>query len=62
MLMLAIGPNYYFEFLRVAWNMSGSILGGAGVLCGSFVLSLGIAAIAFFSNKKRRPVETEIYE
>jgi hypothetical protein len=50
--VLAIGPNYFFEFLRVAWNMGGSILGGAGVLCGSFVLSFGIAAIAFSRTRK----------
>jgi hypothetical protein len=53
-LVLAIGPNYFFEFLRVAWNMGGSILGGAGVLCGSFVFSFGIATIVFFTNMKKR--------
>jgi hypothetical protein len=46
-LVLAIGPNYFFEFLRVVWNMRGSFLGGAAVLCGSFVLSFGIAAFIF---------------
>lgn len=50
-LTLAIGPNYFFEFLRVAWNMGGSILGGAGVLCGSFVLSFGIAAFVFLRTR-----------
>ena len=51
-LVLAIGPNYFFEFLRVVWNMGGSFLGGAGVLCGSFVLSFGIAALVFFRTRK----------
>lgn len=56
-LVLAIGPNYFFEFLRVAWNMGGSILGGAGVLCGSFVLSFGIAAVALFRSSYKQQVE-----
>jgi hypothetical protein len=51
-LVLAIGPNYFFEFLRVAWKMGGSILGGVGVLCGSFVLSFSIATIALLRTKK----------
>jgi hypothetical protein len=51
-LILAIGPNYFFEFLRVAWNMGGPLLGGAGVLCGSFVLSFGIAAFVFLRTRK----------
>jgi hypothetical protein len=51
-LMLAIGQNYFFEFLRVAWNMGGSLLRGAGVLCGSFVLSFGITAIVFYRTRK----------
>jgi hypothetical protein len=50
-MMLAIGPNYFFEFLRVAWNMGGSILGGAGILCGSFMLSFGIAAFVFLRTR-----------
>ena len=51
-LILAIGPNYFFEFLRVAWNMGGSMLGGAGVLCGSFVLSFVIVAVAFMRRTR----------
>jgi len=55
--MLAIGPNYFYEFLRVAWNMGSSLLGGAGILCGSSVLSLGIVAIAVFQSCSKRHVE-----
>jgi hypothetical protein len=61
-LVLAIGPNYFFEFLRVAWNMGGSILGGAGVLCGSFVLSFGIVAVAFIRTRKKQHIEGVINE
>ncbi|HEY45160.1 MAG: hypothetical protein AMJ88_14855 [Anaerolineae bacterium SM23_ 63] len=61
-LVLAIGPNYIFEFLRVAWNMGGSILGGAGVLCGSFVLSVGIVAVASIRTRKKQQVEGGINE
>jgi len=55
-LVLAIGPNYFFEFLRVVWNMSGSVLGGVGVLCGSFVLSFSIAAVAIIQRTKEGQV------
>ena len=51
-LMLAIGPNYFFEFLRVVWNLSGSVLGGVGIFCGSVVISLAIAAVATFRRTK----------
>jgi hypothetical protein len=50
-LVLAIGPNYVFEFLRVAWNMSGPLLGGVGILCGSLVLSLCIAGAVFLRTR-----------
>jgi hypothetical protein len=53
-LELAIGPNYFFEFLRVAWKLGGSILGGAGILCGSCVLSFGVAAFVFLRIRKGR--------
>jgi len=46
-LTLAIGPNYFYKFLQVAWNIGSDLLRGVGILCGSFVLSFGIAAIAF---------------
>jgi hypothetical protein len=51
-LVLAIGPNYFFEFLRVVWNMGGTILGGVAVLCGSFLLSFGVAAVALIRARK----------
>jgi hypothetical protein len=51
-LVLAIGPNYIFEFLRLAWNLGCSILAGVGVLCGSGVLA-GVIAIAVFLQARR---------
>jgi hypothetical protein len=51
-LVLAIGPNYFWEFLRVAWNLGGPILGGVGVICGSVILSFGIALVALVRGSK----------
>jgi hypothetical protein len=51
---LAIGPNYYFEFLRVAWNMAGSLLRGVGVLLGSVVLSIGIVIFLLLGSRYKR--------
>jgi hypothetical protein len=56
-LKLAIGPNYTFEFLRVAWKMGGPILGGVGVLGGSVVFSIGIAVLAFIGTRNKRYVD-----
>ncbi|NIM95009.1 MAG: hypothetical protein GTO18_15015 [Anaerolineales bacterium] len=61
-LILAIGPNYFFEFLRVAWNLSGSLLGGLGVLFGSFVLSLGIAMVALVRGSRLKRVPRKVHE
>ncbi|MGD8815423.1 MAG: hypothetical protein PVI78_13200 [Anaerolineales bacterium] len=52
-LTLAIGPNYFYEFLHVVWILGADLLRGAGILCGSFVLSFGFAAIAFIRKATR---------
>jgi hypothetical protein len=51
-LVLALGPNYFWEFLRVVWNLGGQVLGGAGVFCGSILLSMGIALVALVRGSK----------
>jgi hypothetical protein len=51
--VLAIGPNYVFEFLRVAWKMGGKFLGIGGILFGSVVLSIGIAAVTLFQSREK---------
>lgn len=56
-LVLAIGPNYFFEFFRVVWKMGVSILGSAGVLCGSVVISVGIASVVVILSRSKRSVE-----
>jgi hypothetical protein len=55
-LILAIGPNYIFEFLRIFWSMGDSLLGAVGVLCGSVVLSIGIATFTFIGARNKRQV------
>ena len=56
-LILAIGPNYFFEFLRVAWNLGGSVLGGVGVLCASSTLAAVIAIVGFLRSRTQASVE-----
>lgn len=51
-LVLAVGPNYVWEFLRVAWDLGGPVLGGVGVFCGSLLLSIGIALVALVRGSK----------
>ena len=53
-LVLAIGPNYAFEFLRVAWNLGGSVLGGAGILCASSTLAVVMALVVFLRRRTTR--------
>jgi hypothetical protein len=37
---ISLGPNYFWEFLRVAWKISLPTLGGMSTLCGSLLLAL----------------------
>jgi hypothetical protein len=37
---VALGPNYAWEFLRVAWKLGLPLLGGLSVLCGSVLMAL----------------------
>lgn len=47
---VAIGPNYVFEVLRLAWRVGGYLLGTAAVLCAATVLSLvfAVATVTLF--------------
>jgi hypothetical protein len=58
-LVLAVGPNYFFEFLRVAWNLGGSVLGGAGVLCASSMLAVVIAIVVFLRSRTQTSGEVK---
>ena len=44
-IVVALGPNYFWEFLRLAWKMGIPLLGGIGVLSGSILLA-GLLFIA----------------
>ncbi|MGB2897267.1 MAG: hypothetical protein WBB65_14025 [Anaerolineales bacterium] len=59
-LVLAVGPNYFFEFLRVAWNLGGSVLGGVGVLCASSTLAVVIAVAVFLTRRKTSQASREV--
>jgi hypothetical protein len=39
-IVVALGPNYFWEFLRVAGKISLPLLGGTSMLCGSVLLVL----------------------
>jgi hypothetical protein len=39
-IVVALGPNYIWEFLRVAWEIGLPMLGGISILCGSLLLAL----------------------
>ena len=45
-LRVALGPNYFWEFLRVIWEISFPLFGSSCILCGSVTLSL----LLFFSG------------
>lgn len=53
---LAIGPNYVFEFLRVAWHLGGSLLGALAIFWASMLVSSVIAAITFVRRRRVRRV------
>lgn len=50
---LAIGPNYVFEFLRVAWRLGGSLLGALAIFAGSTLLSAAIVLITFLRRRQK---------
>jgi hypothetical protein len=46
-ILVALGPNYFWEFLRVVWKIGLPVLGGSSIFCGSvflafFLLVMGI--------------------
>jgi hypothetical protein len=51
-LVLAIGPNFVWEFFRLVWNIGGPVLGGVGVICSSILLSITIALVALVRGSK----------
>jgi hypothetical protein len=46
---VALGPNYFWEFLRVVWKSGLPVLGGSSILCGSVLLAflLLISGVVF---------------
>jgi hypothetical protein len=39
-IMVALGPNYVWEFLKTAWEIGLPLLGAIAILCGSVLLAL----------------------
>jgi hypothetical protein len=39
-ILVTLGPNYFWEFLRVAWKVGLPLLGGSSIFCGSLLLAL----------------------
>jgi hypothetical protein len=48
-IQVALGPNYLWEFLQLAWKIGLPLLGGSSILCGSLLLAmlLFVIGIAF---------------
>lgn len=44
---VALGPNYFWEFLRVVWKIGLPILGGTSIFCTSLLLALLLLATGF---------------
>jgi hypothetical protein len=42
---VALGPNYGWEFLRVAWKISLPLLGGLASICGSVLIGLVMVVV-----------------
>jgi len=56
-IMVALGPNYFWEFIRVVWKIGFPVLGGGSILCGSILLSflfLVIGIVIMVCNRKNR--------
>lgn len=50
---LAVGPNYLFEFLRGAWSVGRSLLGGLALICGGGALALFVVVVALLQSRAR---------
>ena len=48
---VALGPNYAWEFLRVAWKISLPLLGGTITFCGSVLLALLIVIVVVVKRR-----------
>jgi hypothetical protein len=48
---LALGPNYIWEFLKVAGKVALPLMGGTGVLCGSLLLAAIILLLVWISRR-----------
>jgi len=55
---VALGPNYFWEFLKVVGKISLSLFGAMTTLCGSILIGLSIAVIVAVKNGIRHNSET----
>jgi hypothetical protein len=57
-IVVALGPNYMWEFLGLAWQIALPLLGGAGVVCGS----LGLVALLLIAGVVLKLLNTTTLE
>ena len=50
-IFVALGPNYFWEFLRVTWKISLSMFGAVITLCGSFLIGLIVFVIGLVKRR-----------
>ena len=54
--LVALGPNYFWEFLHLIWDLALPIFGGVSILCGTFVITsifLMSSLVLMALNKKK---------
>lgn len=62
-IQVALGPNYFWEFLRVIWEIGLPVLSGSSIFCGSvfltfFLLVTGIVIKVLHKTKSETPHES----
>lgn len=50
-IVVTLGPNYVWEFLRVAWKISLPLFGGMTTLCGSILIGLIIIVVVAIKRR-----------
>ena len=48
---VALGPNYFWEFLKVAWDLVLPLFGGFIALCGSFLYAMIIGVVIWILRR-----------
>ena len=53
-IVITLGPNYYWEFLKVVWNLGLPILGSISLTSMSILVTLFLIIIGFVLNRSNK--------